>query len=348
FTYKGKAKNVREIGRELGVAYLLEGSFQRAGDRVRITVQLIETASGAHLWAERYDGTIEDIFDLQDRITEQVAGAMQPSIRLAEVERARRKPPQELGAYDYTMRALHHVWMLEKYEAAKALDLLEKALDIDPEYPLALALAAWCWAQRAVYNWTDDIPAAKAKALELAERAANLSHDDPLILAILGAVHTFGRNFGTARVLLERAIQLDPNAAWALSRLGWLEVYADRPQSARPYFERSIRLSPMDPMNFNNFVGIASAWQVEGEDNLAAEYFLRALVERPSAYWIHRNLAPALFAVGREEEAKKSLETLRWAYPEISIAKFREAMVFSPAAIDRIAGWLRKLGIPEH
>lgn len=348
FTYKGKAKNVREIGRELGVAYLLEGSFQRAGDRVRITVQLIETASGAHLWAERYDGTIEDIFDLQDRITEQVAGAMQPSIRLAEVERARRKPPQELGAYDYTMRALHHVWMLEKYEAAKALDLLEKALEIDPEYPLALAMAAWCWAQRAVYNWTNDIPAAKAKALELAERAANLSHDDPLILAILGAVHTFGRNFGTARVLLERAIQLDPNAAWALSRLGWLEVYADRPQSARPYFERSIRLSPMDPMNFNNYVGIASAWQVEGEDNLAAEYFLRALVERPSAYWIHRNLAPALFAVGREEEAKKSLETLRWAYPEISIAKFREAMVFSPAAIDRIAGWLRKLGIPEE
>ncbi|MCU0789541.1 MAG: adenylate/guanylate cyclase domain-containing protein [Nitratireductor sp.] len=347
FTYKGRAKNVREIGRELGVAYLLEGSFQRAGERVRITVQLIETASGAHLWAERYDGRIDDIFDLQDRITEQVAGAMQPSIRLAEVERARRKPPQELGAYDYTMRALHHVWMLEKYEAAKGLELLEKALEIDPEYPFALALAAWCWAQRSVYNWTDDIPAAKARALALAEKAANLAHDDPLILAILGAVHTFGRSYGTARVLLERAIQLDPNAAWALSRLGWLEVYADRPQTARPYFERSIRLSPMDPMNFNNYVGIGSAWQVEGDDNLAAEYFLRALVERPSAYWIHRNLAPALLAVGREEEARKSLETLAWAYPNLSIKRFRDAMVFSPAVIERISFWLRKLGIPE-
>jgi adenylate cyclase len=348
FTYKGKAKNVREIGRELGVAYLLEGSFQRSGGRVRITVQLIETASGAHLWAERYDGALDNIFDLQDRITEQVAGAMQPSIRLAEIERARRKPPQELGAYGYTMRALHHVWVLEKYEAAKGLELLEKALEIDPEYPLALALAAWCWAQRSVYNWAEDIPAAKANALVLAERAANLSHDDPLILAILGAVHTFGRNYGTARVLLERAIQLDPNAAWALSRLGWLEVYADRPQSARPYFERSIRLSPMDPMNFNNYVGIASAWQVEGDDNLAAEYFLRALVERPTAYWIHRNLSAALMAVGREEEARKSLQTLLWAYPSFSIAKFREAMVFSPAVIERIAGWLRKLGIPEE
>ncbi len=166
FTYKGKSKNVREIGRELGVAYLLEGSFQKAGERVRITVQLIETGSGSHLWAEKYDGVITDIFELQDRITEQVAGAMQPSIRLAEVERARRKPPQELGAYDYAMRAMRHVWMLERSEAAKGLELAEKALEIDPEYPLALALAAWCWAQRSVYNWTDDIPAAQARALD--------------------------------------------------------------------------------------------------------------------------------------------------------------------------------------
>jgi adenylate cyclase len=164
FTYKGKAMNVRDIGRDLGVAYVLEGSVQRAGGRLRITVQLIETEGGAHVWAERYDGTLDDIFDLQDRITEQVAGALQPSIRLAEVERARRKRPQDLGAYDYTMRAIRHVWMLEKDEATKALDLLEKALEIDPGYPLALALAGWCHAQRSVYTWAEDIEAAKEKA----------------------------------------------------------------------------------------------------------------------------------------------------------------------------------------
>jgi adenylate cyclase len=348
FTYKGKAKNVREIGRELGVAYLLEGSFQKAGDRVRITVQLIEIASGSHLWAEKYDGVITDIFELQDRITEQVAGAMQPSIRLAEVERARRKPPQELGAYDYAMRAMRHVWMLERSEAAKGLELVEKALEIDPEYPLALALSAWCWAQHSVYNWTDDIPAAKAKALMLAERAANLSHDDPLILAVLGAVHNLGKNNGTARVLLERAVSLDPNSAWALSRLGWLEVYADRPQSARPYFERSIRLSPMDPMNFNNFVGIASSYQVEENDEAAAEYFQRALGERPNAFWIHRNLAPSLLALGREEEARQSLAVLDMAYPGLSLEKYRQAMLFSPRVMDRLCGLLRQLGIPEQ
>jgi adenylate cyclase len=347
FAYKGRAKNIREIGRELGVAYALEGSVQRAGGRVRITVQLLETASGAHLWAEKYDGALDDIFELQDRITEQVAGALQPSIRLAEIERARRKRPQDLGAYDYTMRAMRHVWMLEKDEATKALELLEKALAIDPDYPLALAVTAWCWAQRSVYNWVNDIRTAKANALGHAERAASLSADDPLILAVLGAVHTFARNHGTARILLERAVALDPNGAWALSRLGWLEVYSDRPEMARTYFERALRLSPFDPMNFNNHVGLASAHQVAGEDSAAADLFLRALGERPNACWIHRNLAPALLAAGRVAEAEASRDALLAAYPDLTIARYMEALVFSPAVLERIAEQLRALGIPE-
>ena len=126
FTYKGRATNVREIGKELGVAYLLEGSVQKAGNRLRITVQLIETEGGAHVWSSRYDGTIDEFFDLEDRITQQVAGALQPSIRGAEIERSRRKRPQDLSSYDYTMRAMPHVWALEKDESAKALELLER------------------------------------------------------------------------------------------------------------------------------------------------------------------------------------------------------------------------------
>jgi adenylate cyclase len=347
FTYKGRHKNVREIGRELGVGYILEGSVQRAGGRVRITVQLIETAGGAHIWAEKYDGALDDIFELQDRITEQVAGALQPSIRLAEVERVRRKRPQDLGAYGYTMQAMPRVWALEKQEVERALAVLDKALEIDPDYPLALALAAWCWAQRSVYSWVTNVNDAKARALSLGERAATLSNDEPLILAILGAVHTFARNFGTARVLLERAVALDPNAAWALSRLGWLEVYSGRPEAAHVYFERALRLSPLDPMNFNNHVGIASAFQVAGQPARAADEFLRALHERPNALWIHRNLAPALLAAGRVEEAKASRDALTAAYPGFTIARFKEAMVFDPEALERIADGLRKLGVPE-
>ena len=348
FAYKGRPTNVREIGRELGVAYVLEGSVQRVGARVRITAQLIETAGGVHLWADRYDGSLDDIFDLQDRITEAVAGALQPSIRLAEIERSRRKRPQELGAYDYAMRAMQHAWLLEEDAAARALELLGKALEIDPDYPLALALTAWCWAQRSVYNWADDTAAAKAEALKLADRAASQSADDPLILAVLGTVHTFARNYGVARVMLERAVTLDPNAAWALSRLGWLDVYADRPDEAKIHFEKALRLSPLDPINFNNLVGLASARAVAGDDAGAADLFIRALQERPNAAWIHRNLAAALYGAGRLNEARESIAKLLVSHPGITIRKYREAMVFSPSTLDRMAAQMRALGIPEE
>jgi adenylate cyclase len=347
FTYKGRATNARDVGKELGVAYLLEGSVQKAGNRLRIIVQLIETEGGAHVWSSRFDGAIEDFFDLEDRITEQVAGALQPSIRIAEIERSRRKRPQDLGSYDFTMRAMPHVWALEKDESARALELLEKALAIDPEYPLALSLAGWCHAQRSVYNWADDIAGSQAMARSLAERAAEMSGDDPVILAVLGAVHTFVRNHGTARVLLERAVTLDPNAAWAWSRLGWIENYADQPQKAISNFERALRLSPIDPMNFNNYVGIGSAHEVAQEYDDAAAFYRRALEERPNASWIYRNLASVLSGAGRADEAKQAFAVMMLTYPDLTVSKLKQAMVFSPTVLNRMADNLRKLGLPD-
>ncbi len=347
FTYKGRATNARDIGKELGVAYLLEGSVQKAGNRLRIIVQLIETEGGAHVWSSRFDGAVEEFFDLEDRITEQVAGALQPSIRIAEIERSRRKRPQDLNSYDYTMRAMPHVWALEKEESAKALGLLEKALGIDPEYPLALSLAGWCHAQRSVYNWADDIAESQAMALSLAERAAARSGDDPVILAVLGAVHTFVHNHGTARILLERAVALDPNAAWAWSWLGWLENYADQPQKAIENFERALRLSPIDPMNFNNYVGMGSAHELAQDYDKAAAFYRRALEERPNADWIYRNLASSLSGAGRTEEAEQAFARLMRSYPDLTVSKFKRAMVFSDAALDRMAENLRKLGLPD-
>jgi adenylate cyclase len=347
FTYKGRATNARDIGKELGVAYLLEGSVQKAGSRLRIIVQLIETEGGAHVWSSRFDGAIEDFFDLEDRITEQVAGALQPSIRIAEIERSRRKRPQDLSCYDCTMRAMPHVWALEKGESAKALELLEKALSIDPEYPLALSLAGWCHAQRSVYNWADDIEGSQTMARSLAERAAEMSGDDPVILAVLGAVHTFVHNHGTARVLLERAVALDPNAAWAWSRLGWLENYADQPKKAMGNFERALRLSPIDPMNFNNYVGLGSAHEVAQEYDKAAAFYRRALEERPNAGWIYRNLASSLSGAGHVDEAKRAFVEVMRNYPDLTISKFKQAMVFSPATLNRMAENLRRLGLPD-
>ncbi|HEY1426964.1 MAG TPA: TIR domain-containing protein [Caulobacteraceae bacterium] len=347
FAYKGQQTNVREIGRQLGVAYVLEGSVQRAGDRIRINVELVETEGGANVWTGRHDGTVDDIFDLQDRITEQVAGALQPSIRIAEIERSRRKRPEDLGAYDYAMRAMPHVWALEEAESAKALELLDKALQIDPDYPLALSLAAWCHAQRGVYNWSADIEESQALALSLAERAAQLSRDDPLILAVLGAVHTLVHNLGTARVLLERAVAIDPNAAWAWSRLGWVDNYTGHPKAAIDKFERALRLSPLDPMNFNNYIGIGSAHEIEGAYDEAVAFYRRGLEEQPHARWMHRHLASALCGAGRMDEARLAYAQMMQVYPDMTASKFRRAMAFSTDAVDRMVANLRALGLPD-
>jgi serine/threonine protein kinase/tetratricopeptide (TPR) repeat protein len=347
FQFRGKHINAPVVGRELGVRYLLEGSVQRAGNRVRITVQLIDAVGDVHIWADRVDGTLEDIFDLQDRITERVAGALQPSIRQAEIERARRKPPQELGAYDYTMRAMPFVWVLENEASQKALALLDQALAIDPSYALASSLAGWCHAQRQVYNWSEDLAAAKTAALYFAERAAELGGDEPLVLAVLGAVHSIARNLGTARVLLERAVTLDANSAWAWSRLGWLENYSDRPERALENFERALRLSPLDPMNFNNYVGMGSAHELAERYDEAVALYRRAFQERPHALWILRSLVSALAGAGRIDEAKVEARQLVAAYPNAGIAAFRSAMVFSPAALRTMAARWRAAGLPE-
>jgi adenylate cyclase len=347
FTYKGRATDARAIGKELGVAYMLEGSVQKIGNRLRIIVQLIETEAGAHVWSSRYDGTVDEFFDLQDRITQQVAGALQPSIRLAEIERSRRRRPQDLGGYDYTIRAMPHAWGLEKEESDRALELLEQALAIDPKYPLALALAGWCHAQRSVYNWADDVAESKEKARLLTERAADLSGDDPLILAVLGTVNTFVRNYGTARVLLERALTLDPNCAWAWSRLGWIENYSDRPQEALHHFEQALRLSPIDPMNFNNYAGIGSAHHVAQDYEKAVIFYRRALQERPRATWIYRQLTSALVGASRVEEAKPAFEEMLRSYPGLTVSKLKQAMVFSAPTLERMARHLQSLGLAE-
>lgn len=169
--------------------------------------------------------------------------------------------------------------------------MLNEAHAIDPNYPLAVSLAGWCHAQRSVYNWSETVEESQAQALKPAERTAELSGDDSLILAVLGAVHTLVRNFGTARILLERAVVLDPNASWAWQRLGWLENYSDRPERALEQFERALRLSPLDPMNFNIYVGMGSANEVAQNYDESVALYRRALEERPHAIWINRALS---------------------------------------------------------
>jgi adenylate cyclase len=347
FSYKGKAVPAQQASSELGVRYLIEGSVRRAGDRVRITAQLIDGPSGNHLWADRYDGAITDIFDLQDRITEAVVGAIQPSVRSAEIERARRKRPESLDAYDLVLRAYPGVWSLDRGPNAEALTLLDQAILIEPTYPLALSLAAWCHAQQAVYNWTTEPAEARKEALRLAEAAAALSSDDPTVLTVLGAAHTIVRSHDIAARLLERSLSLDPNSAWAWNRSGWLQSYLDRPEASIEHFERALRLSPFDPMNFNVFIGIGGAHFVAGRYADAALWTEKGLLDHPSATWVYRNLVSIYAFLGRDADAHAGRARLLNDYPDLTVSKVVSALVYSQPTLDRVAEGLRKAGMPE-
>ena len=348
YVFKDEAASYDKVREALGVRYFLEGSVQKAGERVRITVQLIETAVGAHVWAEKYDGNLSDIFELQDTIIEQVAGALQPNIRQAEIDRSRRKPPQDLDTYDLVMRAMPYVWSLDQEDNAQALELLTQAIEIDANYPIALSLAAWCQGQQAIYNWSAELELTRSKALDLAKRAASLSGDDPLVLTVLGAAHTLVNNHNAAIVLLERAVSLDPNSAWAWSRLGWLKTYVEKPQEAIEHFETALRLSPFDPMNFNCYIGIGGAHIIAENFEEAIRFMERGLQEHPQAVWLHRHLIPAYREVGRTDDAERGVRTLLQAYPDITAAKIKEAMVFSDAHMDWACQHLIAAGLPAE
>jgi adenylate cyclase len=242
---------------------------------------LIDATKGAHIWSDRYDGRLEDIFDLQDRITESVVGAIQPSILLAEIERTKRERPESLDAYDYVLRALPYVWALDPTANAVALDHLKSAIEIEPDYPLALSAAAWCEARKFTYQWTPVPHEVKAEGLRLARLAGDMHNDDPLVLTMLCAAHSVVGDLDTASALIEKALALDPNSAMAWNRSGWVNVYLIRPEVAIENFQRAMRLSPFDPMNFNCFFGIGSAHFAAARYEDSLFWWRKGMLERP-------------------------------------------------------------------
>ena len=347
FTYKGKAVDVKQVSRELGVRYVLEGSFRRDRGRVRITAQLIDATTGNHIWSDRYDGSVEEIFELQDRITESVVGAIQPSILLAEIERTKRKRPESLDAYDYVLRAFPHVWALDETANAMALGYLNRAIEIERDYPLALALAAWCHARKITYNWTTALEETKAEALRLARLAGGMQNDDPLVLTMLCAAHSVIGDLDVASALIEKALALDPNSAMAWNRSGWLNTYLIRPEIAIEHFQRAIRLSPFDPMNFNCLLGIGNAHFAAARYEEALLWWRKGMLERPDLTWPLRPMAASLALLGRLSEAQEVVRQLRRGYPDITISKIMAIVPHRGDYVRRYAEGLRKAGLPE-
>jgi adenylate cyclase len=345
--YKHRAVTAQQVSRELGVRYILEGSIRRSRERVRITAQLIDATTGTHIWGNQYDGLVDDVFALQDEITSSVVGAIQPSIRAAEIERARRKRPDSLDAYDLVMRSLPYVWSMDEASNRIATELLEKALSLEPTYPLALSLFAWCCAQRVFYACSTDVERDRSEARAKAQAAADLAPDDPFVLTALSTAYSLTRDLPAARLMIERALALDPNLAWAWHRSGWLHNYSDDPETAITHFERSIRLSPLDPRTPMSFAGIGVAYFIAAHYDKAAQWITKGILAHPKAVHLNRVLAPAYFFSGNQREAEAAVQKLLSAYPCMTVSQVRSAQSYSRSVQDRISQGLRMAGLPE-
>lgn len=348
FAYKKRSVDTRQVGKELGVHYVLEGSVRRSGPRLRIAGQLIDATTGVHLWAERFDGTIEDVFEFQDRMTEKVVGAIEPRIRKAEIERARRKRPESLDAYDLYLQALPHAYAMRPADNARALELLEKAIQLDPGYAPAAAFAAWCYEQRLTRAW----PASRAddaeKAKELAQATLALDTDDANSIAIAGFVLVMiGREYEPGLAALERAVELNPNSAFVAMLAGWAKNFAGDLVEAVADLERARRLSPADPAAFFVLTGLGMAYTLRGAHATAIDLASAsaALYEHWDA--THFVLATANAHLGRLEQARDSIARLQRLQPQASISGYLIPLPFrDPARQAILREGLQMAGLP--
>lgn len=347
FTYKGRAVDIRQVGRELGVGYALEGSVRKAGGRVRITAQLCDAETGRHVWAERFDGDIADIFDLQDRVTAAVVGAIEPSLRLAEVERARSRPTESLSAYDLYLRALPQRYATRE-ASDEALRLLRRAIALDPGFTAAKGALAGLNTVRFAQAWTEegDLVEAVRCAREVVEGGGE---DDPSALAWAGhALAYLARDYDAGLAAADRALALAPNSALVLLTSGWLRAYVTESETAIPYIERAMRLSPVDPAMFYFSTALSLACFVGGRYAEAADWARRAVRERPGYLAGQRLLTTSLARLGRHEEAAEAARVLLAIAPGFTVTKAAVHLALRDAPVRELfLDGLRQAGVPE-
>jgi TolB-like protein/Tfp pilus assembly protein PilF len=350
FTYKGRFVDVREVGRELGVAYVVEGTVRRGGDRLRISVQLVDAETRNQLWSDRYEGATQDIFAFQDVIAAQVAGAIYPAVRNAEIAVAKGRPPGSVRAYDLVLQAYPKIWSQSSADNAQAIAILGNAIATCADYGRAHALLAWCHSQDQVYLWSADPEASRVSAGRAVDAAAPLIGDDPTALAAVGAALSQSLDdLPRAAAYVDSALTLDPNNAWAWSRSGWIAIYQDEPDKARERFERSLALSPLDPLAFNQRIGIAMTFGYKGEYAHAAKLLQEVLNKHPHVTWAYRQLAFVSAMAGDVPTARDAIKKLRTAHPNATIALMKRAHPsrHTPRVFNlMLEGW-RAAGLPE-
>jgi len=349
FTYKGKPVDVKQVAQELGVRYVLEGSVRKAGNRVRITGQLIDTTTGAHIWADRFDGSLDDIFELQDQVASNVAGAIEPKLRRSEIERANRKPTSNLTAYDFYLRALAQSYRFTEEGFAEAVVLARRALAIDPAYTPAAALVGFCRGLQRIQGWGALSDDDTGEACRLARQALEAERDDAETICL--AAWTLFRLAGEAAMAaaaLDRALALNPNAAKAWMVRGGIHALSNQHEAAIEALERARRLSPFDPYTFFYAVNIAVAHLAARRFEQAIEWAARALHDRPRLVIAMRLKVVALAHLGRLDEARAELDRVLAIDPKLTIAGFCEyAHHMAPEVLELYIAGLRLAGLPE-
>lgn len=349
FTYKGRSVDVKQVGRELGVRYVLEGSVRRVGDRIRITGQLVQAETGVHIWADRFDGDATDVFDLQDKVVTSVVAAIEPSLRLAEIDRARRKPTENLDAYDWYLRALPHFYTLTHEGVDEALSLLDRAIAVDPSFALAKALAARCYAWRNPQGWAAAPDAEKAIAVRLGMEALQDGADDPSVLWMVGfALWQLRVDLDGALQLYDRSLALNSNCPQALALRGWALATVGRVEEATASLMQALRLSPFDPEAFFTMSALGWAHLAAGRFDEAAEWTARALRERPAFAPALRFHAASLVGLARMDEARDTVARLLQLEPGLTASKLRHrAPIFNEKLMEAFLSALCKAGLAE-
>ncbi|MBM2713424.1 adenylate/guanylate cyclase domain-containing protein [Mesorhizobium caraganae] len=347
FTYKGRAVDLRQVGRELGVRYVLEGSIRRAGSRVRISGQLVDAISGHHVWADRFEGDVGDIFDLQDKVTESVVGAVEPSIRLEQIKQARMKPTDYISAYDLYLRALPRFYSMTREGFADVRRLTNEALSIDPGFNLAKGLGAYIRSVSVSQCWhePDDVRVAVRMAREVLTEA----RDDPTSLRFAAQVLAYSaKDYEMALGTIERSLLLNPNSAQGHTSSGWVNAHSSRPLVAIEHFHRAMRLSPVDPEKGIALSGIGMSYLMLERYEEALAWGARALQEMPNYGTSHRVVIMALVKLNRLDEAQAAARRLMEAFPTFTLTLQRQINPWRDKVFaERYVEALGIAGVPE-
>jgi TolB-like protein/Tfp pilus assembly protein PilF len=338
FYYKGRSINVKQVGRELGVRYILEGSVRKVANRLRITGELIDVETGANLWADRFDGDMADIFDLQDQVTARVIGAIALKLGEAEIQRIRSKPTGSLDAYDCFLRGMAslHKWSREGND--EALAHFHRAIELDPSYAVAHGLAARTYVQREAGGWLTDRPHELAEASRLARRAVELGHDDAVALSTAGfALAVLVGEIEDGDAFIDAALDLNPNLAWAWLYSGWIKAMLGDTELAIECIARAKRLSPHDPQDISIQTATAFAHFIAGRYGEALTCAQAATRNRPQMQIVHCLAAASAALAGRPDEARKAVERLRMLDPSVRLANARKIILIRRR--DDLARW---------